>query len=101
MFEPFVQVQEFHFDLPDKVKHTKKGLATAVVITELFSTSQRFRGSEGYLLVLLRKSPPLRQEKVARGEACGRHSMMASPPCWTSVDFFTGFLEKSGGEAAK
>lgn len=54
-----------------------------------------------YLLPSFRNSLPFLQEKEALGDACGRHSMMASPPLWISVVFFNGFLEKSGGEAER
>lgn len=52
-----------------------------------------------YLLLSFRSSPPLNQETVALGEACGRHSKTTSPPLWITVDFFTGRRVKSGGEA--
>ena len=56
--------------------------------------------SDPYLSLSFKSSLPFLQEKEALGEACGRHSMMTSPPLCTKVDFFSGLLEKSGGEAA-
>lgn len=55
--------------------------------------------ASAYLSASISSSPPLHQEIAALGEARGRHSRTASPPLWTTVDFFTGRRAKSGGEA--
>lgn len=61
--------------------------------------ANRWCKTNPYLLESISSSPPLHQEVVALGEACGRHSRTASPPLWITVDFFTGRRVKSGGEA--
>lgn len=61
--------------------------------------SSRAYSTIAYLLLSFRSSPPLNQEIVALGEACGRHSKTTSPPLWITVDFFTGRRVKSGGDA--
>lgn len=55
--------------------------------------------TSAYLSASISSFPPLHQEIAALGEARGRHSRTASPPRWTTVDFFTGRRAKSGGEA--
>lgn len=55
--------------------------------------------TSAYLSASISSTPPFHQEIAAMGEARGRHSRTASPPRWTTVDFFTGRRVKSGGEA--
>lgn len=78
-------------DFEQKHKHTNKPKKDPV--------NSMKSGANTYLSVSISSSPPLHQEVAALGEAWGRHSRTASPPLWTTVDFFTGRRVKSGGEA--
>lgn len=78
-------------DFEQKHKHTNKPKKDPV--------NSMKSGANTYLSVSISSSPPLHQEVAALGEAWGRHSRTASPPLWTTVDFFTGRGVKSGGEA--